>query len=282
MVLNRIVYGDVTLLSLITAFTVIAAALLLVKVVTLYLRRQLKDRVEKARLGLIIKTVHYTTVGVAVISVLPLLGLNLSGLIVAGGVTGIVLGFASQKIVGNLISGIFLMIERPFRIGQQLNVDGVAGFVEDIQMFSTIIRTYDGLYVRVPNEKVFTSNIINYVGNVVRRFEYVVGIRYSDDAGEAIEIIKNIIDEHPLALKNPSPQAFVDNLGDNAVNILVRIWGPATEWYGIKMELLWQIKKTLGENGVEIAFPQRTLWFGRERTAADGSSIDVPPGPQAG
>jgi len=261
MMLNKVIYGDVTLFNLLMAGIIIIAASLIIKIITLNLRRHLKDKVDKSRLTLIIKIVNYSIVVVAVVSALPHLGLNLSGLMVAGGVTGLVIGFASQKIVSNLISGVFLMIERPINIGQQVNVDSVAGYVEDIHIFSTIIRTYDGLSVRVPNEKVFTSNIINYVANVVRRFEYVVGIRYSDDADKAIGIIKNIIDDHPLALKNPSPQAFVDNLGDNAVNILVRIWGPATEWYGIKMELLLKIKTTLEESGIEIAFPQRTLWF---------------------
>lgn len=264
MTLNKVIYGDVTLFNLLLAVTIIFAASLIIKIISLYLRRHLKDKVEKSRLTLIIKIVQYTIVIIAFLSALPLLGLNLSGLMVAGGITGLVIGFASQKIVSNLISGLFLMIERPIRIGQQVNVDGVAGFVEDIHIFSTIIRTYDGLYVRVPNEKVFTSNIINYVANVVRRFEYVVGIRYSDDADRAIDIIKKIIDDHPLALKNPLPQVFVDNLGDNAVNIFVRIWAPATEWYSVKMELLWKIKKTLEENGIEIAFPQRTVWFANE------------------
>jgi small-conductance mechanosensitive channel len=118
--------------------------------------------------------------------------------------------------------------------------------------------------VRMPNEKVFTNNITNYVAHVARRFEYVVGIRYSDDADKAIEIIKNLIEEHPLTLKNPQPQVFVDNLGDNAVQIIVRPWAPSTEWYGVKMELLWKIKKALEREGIEIAFPQRTVWFANE------------------
>lgn len=275
MLLNKIIYGDVTFLNLLIAVIIIFAASLIAKIVTLNLRRHLKDKIEKSRLTLIIKIANYTIVIIAVVSALPYLGLNLSGLMVAGGITGLVIGFASQKIVSNLISGIFIMIERPIKIGQQVNVDSVAGFVEDIHIFSTIIRTYDGLSVRVPNERVFTSNIINYVANIVRRFEYVVGIRYSDDAGRAIEIIKEIINDHPLALKNPSPQAFVDNLGDNAVNIIVRIWGPATEWYSTKMELLWKIKKTLEENGMEIAFPQRTVWFADKLSVSKDSALGV-------
>jgi len=98
----------------------------------------------------------------------------------------------------------------------------------------------------------------------VRRFEYIVGIRYSDDADKAISIIKEIVDVQPFALKNPPPGIFVDNLGDNAVNIIARIWAPVSEWYELKMTLLWKIKTVLEKNGIEIAFPQRTLWFANE------------------
>jgi small-conductance mechanosensitive channel len=124
------------------------------------------------------------------------------------------------------------------------------------------------LYVRIPNEKVFTANITNFVTHVVRRFEYVVGIRYSDDANQAISIINRVIDEQPFALKEPAPQVFVDNLGDNAVNIIVRVWGPAGEWYSVKMTLLALLKTSLEAEGIEIAFPQRVIWRGDRETMA--------------
>ena len=158
----------------------------------------------------------------------------------------------------------FLLWEKPIKIGDQVNVDNIAGFVEDVHIVSTIIRTYDGLFVRIPNEKVFTSNITNYVANVARRFEYVIGIRYADDANRAIEIIRDVIDREPFALKYPEPVIFVDNLGDSSVNIVVKIWAPSSEWYNVKMKLLWKIKVELEKNGIEIPFPQRVIWFANE------------------
>ena len=210
------------------------------------------------------KVVYYGIIIIAVLAVLPTLGINPSGLLVAGGIAGIVIGIASQSVVSNLISGLFLIIERPMKIGQAVNIAGIAGVVEDIRIISTTLRTFEGLYVRIPNEKVFTTNITNYVEYVARRLEYIVGIRYSDDADKAIGIIQNLHEEHPLTLKSPTPDIFVDNLGDNAVNIIVRIWVPSTEWYGVKKELLWKIKRALEDEGIEIAFPQRTVWFANE------------------
>ncbi len=262
--LNFRVYSDVTVSEVFLSALILFIAVILIKIITLNLRRFLKEKLEKQEINLLEKIITYTILGIAIISVLPMLGINISGILVAGGILGIAVGFASQKVVSNLLSGIFLMIERPIRIGQQLDVEGIRGFVEDISIISTIVRTYDGLYVRIPNEKVFTSSITNFVAHVVRRFEYTIGIRYEDDAEKAIEIIKNLIEEHPFALKNPEPQVFVDNLGDNAVEIKVRIWAPTQVWYNVKMELLWRIKTSLEKEGIEIPFPQRVLWFANE------------------
>ena len=264
MILDTIVYGDVTILKLLWTLVYFLIVVLIAKVVAINIKRSLKNRMDRDHLEITTKVIYYMIIIVAVLLSLPALGIHPSNLLVAGGVVGIVLGFASQSIVGNLISGIFLMFERPIKIGDQMRVDDISGFVEDIHIVSTIVRTYTGLYVRIPNEKVFTGIITNYVANIARRFEYVVGIRYSDDADLAIKIIEDLIDEQPFALKNPSPQVFVDNLGDNSVNLHVRIWAPATEWYNLKMELLWEIKKTLEANGIEIPFPQRVVWFADE------------------
>ena len=263
-VLDRVIYGNVTVFDLLKVVVFLIIAVLIARVVVIYLRRSLKDRMSRDLMEIVIKVTYYTIIVIAVLFGLKNLQIELSGLLVAGGIIGIVIGFATQSIVGNLVSGLFLMVERPIKIGDQVNIDGTSGFVEDIHTVSTIIRTYGGLYVRIPNEKVFTNKITNYVANTARRFEYVVGIRYSDDADEAIEIIEDLIEEHPFALKYPSPQVFVDNLGDNAVNIIVKIWAPPTEWYDVKMEMLWKIKKGLEVNGIEIAFPQRTVWFANE------------------
>jgi len=269
MILNKVVYGSVTLLDIVIALVVLLIAFLVAKILSLYLRRFLKEKVAKGHLEIIAKVVSYTIIIVAVLAILPTIGIKLSGLLVAGGIAGLAIGFASQSIIGNLISGIFLMIERPIKIGNSVNIEGTGGIVEDIRIISTTIRTFDGLYIRVPNQKVFTASITNFVANVARRFEYVVGIRYSDDADKALETIKNIIEDHPLALKNPAPQVFVDNLGDSSVNIIVRIWAPSTEWFGVKTELLWKIKKAIEKEGIEIPFPQRVLWFANEPKAQE-------------
>jgi small-conductance mechanosensitive channel len=258
------IYGDVTLFDILKIIAILAVAVVIAKSVTINLKRGLRDKVSKDQLETLTKVLYYGIIIIAVLAVLPTLGISPSGLLVAGGIAGIVIGIASQSVVSNLLAGLFLMVERPMKIGQSVNIAGIAGVVEDIRIISTTLRTFEGLYVRIPNEKVFTTNITNYVEHVARRLEYIVGIRYSDDADKAIGIIKNLHEEHPLTLKSPTPDIFVDNLGDNAVNIIVRLWVPSTEWYGVKKELLWKIKRALEDQGIEIAFPQRTVWFAKE------------------
>ena len=251
--------GPVTLGALLKFVLILFFSVLFSKILTLYLRRSLKDKVSKDVGETVLKILYYGILIIVFISILPLIGLDPSALLLAGGITGIILGFASQNIVGNLVSGFFLMVERPIKIGDQVQINDVSGYVTDIRIISTLIRTYDGLLVRIPNQQVFTTNITNIVGHPVRRFEYTIRIRYSDDANAAIFLIKDLIDKEPFALLNPSPSVFVSDLGESSVNISVRIWAPVNEWFGIKTRILWVIKQTLEENGIEIQFPQRVV-----------------------
>ncbi len=263
-VLGYEVYEGVTVGDALTVVVVMLIAVLIARVVTMNVRRALADKVRRDQLEIVAKVVYYGIIVVAFLGVTPLLGLNLSGLLVAGGIAGIVIGFASQSVVSNFVSGLFLLWERPIKIGDAIKVDEVAGIVEDIHVMSTVVRTFDGLYVRIPNEKMFTSNIINYVANVARRVEYVIGISYSDDADKAVKIIEGVLEKEPFALKEPSPDVFVDSLGDSSVNIIVRFWAPASEWYDVKKRVLWRIKVELERSGITIPFPQRVVWFANE------------------
>ncbi len=259
-------YGDVKVRDLVFAVTVIIIASVIAKFVAMSLRRSFADKMRKDQLELLVKVSYALIIILAFVSVTPVLGVNLTGLLVAGGILGVAIGFASQRVVSNFLSGIFLLAERPIKIGDQIVVDNVSGIVEDMSIMSTIVRTFDGLYVRIPNERVFSSNITNPVANVARRFEYVVQISYSDDAKKAIEIIRNVIERHPFALKIPPPQVFVDSFGESGVNIIARIWAPSKIWLEVKTSLLWEIKVELEKNGIEIPFPQRVIWFGKTRS----------------
>ena len=267
--LDLIVYREVTWFNLVTALLIFFAALLLSRLFTTQFRRAFKEKMNKEQLELITKLVAYGILVVALLWIMPTIGVELSGLLVAGGIIGLAVGFASQSIIGNLISGLFLMGERPVKIGDHVQIGEHRGFVEDIQIISTTIRTLDGLYLRVPNEEVFTSAITNYSNNQVRRLDLDIGIRYSDDAEKAIEVIKEVIEEHPMTLVEPPYFVFVDSLGDNSVDIVARIWVPTSEWYATQRELLWKFKVAVEAAGIQIPFPQRVVWYGADEEKAE-------------
>ncbi len=261
---NYVVYSNVTVLDLIFAVIIILVSLLISKIITSYLKRALKHRLSKDYYKLFVKLIHTVIIFLVILSVLPLLGVNLAGLLVAGGIVALVIGFASQSTVSNLISGIFLMIDRTVKIGDSVNIGDVSGVIEDISIITTAVRTYDGLYVRLPNEKVFNTNITNYVINVARRFEYTIRIRHDHDAVKAMEIINDLIEKHPFALKDPTPTVYVDEIGENSIIIITKIWAPLTEWFNVKKDLLWKIKITMEDHGIEMSIPQREVWFAND------------------
>jgi len=240
---------------------VVLAAVVIGKTLSIYLTRVLRKRMTLDHVKIITKVVYFAVVFFSAMIIFPVIGFDLDSFIVAGGIFAIVLGFAAQSIVGNLISGIFLIFERPIKVGDVVDVDGTVGQVEDIRIISTTIRTFDGYFVRIPNLTVFNGKITNYFVNKVRRFEYTVGIRYSDDAKKALGIIQEVIDKHPFALKYPEPIIFVDRLGNSSVDISVKIWAPFTEWYDVKKELLWEIKCALEKEDIKVPFPQTEVWF---------------------
>lgn len=189
---------------------------------------------------------------------------KLTTLLAAAGITGIVLGFASQTVVLNFISGVFMYFDKPLEIGDPVEVAGYSGIVHDIRILSTRIRTWDGLLVRIPNEKLFNSDIKNLQKYPARRIDVVIGIAYKEDAQRTIDVIKSVLDEMPYVLVEPEAAVFVDNLGDSSVNIAVRVWAPSEKWFAVRTQIPQKIKEALDREGIEIPFPQRVNWFAEE------------------
>lgn len=262
--LNQIIFGEVTLMRLLMFILIILSAFLFTRLANRWMNRNLKEKIQADHLQLVNKLNTYGVMTAAILFSVPLIGQSLSGLVVAGGVAGVVLGFASQNVVSNFIAGIFIMIERPLKIGHSVTIGGATGIVEEIRVMSTIIRTFEGLYVRIPNISVFTNTLVNNVYNAARRIEYTIGIRYSDDADLAVRTILDKLDQESLVLVNPAPEAFVALLGDNSVNLSVRYWAPAPAFWELKTKMLNILKVAIENVGVEIPFPQRVIWQGKE------------------
>ncbi len=207
--------------------------------------------------------IYYGIAAIAVFSALGTSGLDLSGVFLAGGIAGIVIGFATQSLVSNLISGIFLHLDKPMKIGDPVLVTGklpeITGVVIEVTMLSTRFRMFDGVYVRMPNTDVFLSQIRNFSGAAARRVEFIVSISLREDAAEAIRVITKKLSELPLVLVEPEIQVYVENIGESGTNLTVRCWVPFSQWFPMRKELVEIVKKELDDNGIEIPFPQRVV-----------------------
>jgi small-conductance mechanosensitive channel len=257
--LDTVVFGTVTVLDLIVFAISVVIIIIVARIIAIYLKRALSDRMERGELDKLVKVVQIVIIIFGIWFALPSFDVDIGQLLVVGGTLGLIIAFASQKIVSNLGSGIFLLIERPVKIGDTIQIGDVEGTVNQIRILSTIVKTYEGIYVRIPNEQVFSSDITNFVANPARRFEYLVSIGYGDDAGEAVRVIRNLLEDHPFVLKNPAPSIFVSELGDSGVQLTIYIWAPSRVWWSVRTELLQKIKEALDREGIEIPFPQRVV-----------------------
>jgi len=256
---DTVVFGTVTVLDLIVFAVSVVIIIIVARIIAIYLKRALSDRMDRGELDKLVKVVQIIIILFGIWFALPSFDVDVAQLLVVGGTVGLIIAFASQKIVSNLGSGIFLLIERPVKIGDTIKIGEVEGTVNQIRILSTIVETYSGIYVRIPNEQVFSSDIVNFVANPARRFEYLVSIGYGDDAGEAVRVIRTLLEEHPFVLKNPAPDIFVSELGDSGVKIAIHIWSPSRVWWPVRTELLQKIKEALDCEGIEIPFPQRVV-----------------------
>ena len=211
------------------------------------------------------KIIYFGIIIIAFLIFVTTTGVDFSGLLMAGGILGIVIGFATQSVFSNLLSGIFLLIEKPAKQGDSIELpdSNLSGSFVDVGTFSTRVRKFDGTIMRVPNEKFFTSNIRVLTDSPVRRHEALIGIAYKEDIDAAIEVLKKTISARmPYVLHEPEPEFRVEELGDSSVNIRILVWHPKQDWGKVAPVLLKIAKNALDDVGIEIPFPQRVIWKG--------------------
>ncbi|MFT5472518.1 MAG: small-conductance mechanosensitive channel [Candidatus Promineifilaceae bacterium] len=190
------------------------------------------------------------------------LGFNLSALLGAAGIFGVAIGFASQTSLSNFISGLFLVGEKPFQIGDVLQVGDTVGAVHSIGLLSTQLRTFDNKAVRIPNESLIKSPFTNITRYPIRRFDVDVGVAYKEDIRHVLDILKDIADKNPHSLDEPEPVIIFKGFGDSSLNILFGIWFAKADFIKLRNSILCDIKERFDEEGIEIPFPHRTLYAG--------------------
>jgi small conductance mechanosensitive channel len=192
------------------------------------------------------------------VSVASMIGVETTSFIAAIGAAGLAIGLALQGSLANFAGGVLILLFRPFRAGEWIEGQGVAGTVDSIQIFHTTLKTADNKVVIVPNGSLSNGHITNYSREPKRRAEIKVGIDYSSDIKKAREVLLKIA-EDPRVLKDPAPVVYVVGLGDNSVDLSLRVWVETGDFWPVTFEFTELVKERLDEAGIGIPFPQRVV-----------------------
>lgn len=203
--------------------------------------------------------IFYFLFGLFSISALHEMGFKLSVLLGAAGIFTVAIGFASQTSASNLISGLFLIGEGSFMVGDTIEVNGTIGEVLSIDLLSIKLRTADNIYVRIPNEQLIKSEVSNLTRFAIRRVPIAVNISYQQDIAQVRQVLLTLADKNPLVLDEPKPQVVVQDLTNSAISLVFNIWTRKENFLDIRDTMQESIKNTFDEHHIDIPLPQITV-----------------------
>lgn len=204
----------------------------------------------------------YVVAGLFVASALVELGFNFGILLGAAGILTVALGFASQTSASNVISGLFLLGEKAFAVGDVIRTGTTTGEVLSIDLLSVKLRTFDNLFVRVPNENLIKSEITNLTRFPIRRFDLQLGVAYKEDLERVRDVLFEVADHNPLCLEEPKPLFIYQGFGDSALTFQFSVWAKREHFLDLRTSIQLEIKEAFDAQDIEIPFPHRTLYTG--------------------
>ena len=212
--------------------------------------------------------VRYIILIMVLIAVLAQFGIQTASIIAMLGAAGLAVGLALQGTLQNIAAGIMLLFLRPFRAGDYIDAQGVAGTIDEIGLFTTHMTTFDGVYVEVPNSMIWNRAITNFSRLPTRRLDIVVGMSYTDDIDKAQAVLMDELTRDERVHNDPAPQVMVKALADSSVNLNMRCWTDTANYWNLLFDLNKRSKLRLDAEGISIPFPQRDVHVFQEQPAA--------------
>lgn len=245
------------------AFTLIVGYLI-IQLLVILARKLLFRKVSKQSKMLITKGIIYTGIIIILFAVISILDLKkvFQTMLGAAGVLGIVLGIASQTSIGNIISGLFLISEKPFEIGDLLRVGDKLGNVYSIDLLSIKLRTMDNLLIRIPNQTIISTEVINITKFPIRRMDIMIGVAYKEDLKKVVTILKSIARNNPLCLDEPEPLILTKTFNTSSIDFQFGVWFEKTNYTSVRNSLFQQITERFKEENIEIPFPHISVYTG--------------------
>ncbi|WP_417386149.1 mechanosensitive ion channel family protein [Gimesia sp.] len=203
-----------------------------------------------------------------ILATLSRLGINTTSMAAVVAAAGFAVGMAFQGTLGNFASGVMLILFKPFRVGDYIEAGGTAGIVEEIQIFSTFLRTGDNIAIVVPNGHIASGTIRNFSKKPTRRIDLVIGCGYDDDLKAVKSFLEEVVQGDERVLSDPAPVVAVSELGDSSVNFVVRPWVNNADYWTTRWDLTERIKLGFDERGFNIPYPTRDLHVYNESSVA--------------
>ncbi len=254
--------SDERVWNLVRATLLIFVGFVVARIVSALARKVLSTRLTAPQTRLIRRIVFYLILALFITSALRELGFSLATLLGAAGIFSVALGFASQTSASNFVSGLFLMVEKPFVVGDTIKIGNTTGEVLSIDMLSVKLRTFDNLFVRIPNESILKSESSTLTRFPIRRADLLVGVAYREDIDRVREVLMEVADQNPLCLEEPKPLFIFQGFGDSALNIQFSVWAKRENFLEMKNSIQIEIKQAFDAENIEIPFPHRSLYAG--------------------
>jgi small-conductance mechanosensitive channel len=250
------------LVSLLHAVIIIGIGIPLIYLLAKWIGKQIAERVSPQRAMITNKLVRYLGFSIIILMVLKEFGFSLGPLLGAAGIIGIAVGFASQTSVSNIISGVFLLAERPFVVGDVIQIGGTIGQVLSIDTLSVKLRTFDNKFVRIPNETMIKSEVVNITKFPIRRLDVNISVAYKENIAHVRKILMEIAEKNDLCLQEPKPMIIFSGFSNSSVDLLFAVWAAKENFLKLKNTIQEEIKKGFDQEGVEIPFPHISLYKG--------------------
>ena len=243
--------------NIISALIILFIGNLIVKAVANSVSKVLqKKKMDRAVVEFVHGLVRYLLFVIVLIAALGRLGVQTASVVAVIGAAGLAVGLALQGSLSNFAAGVLIVAFRPFKSGDYVEIGGVAGSVDSIQIFQTVLTTPDNKMVVVPNGSVIGSPITNYSRHDTRRIDLMIGVSYNADLQKTKALLTKICESDERVLKEPGVQVGVHTLADSSVNFVVRPWVSTAEYWNVYFDLMQAIKEGLDNEGIEIPFPQ--------------------------
>jgi small conductance mechanosensitive channel len=249
-------FGGKLLVALIIFYVGRIVAKMLVKGIHKVMRAQEVDQILET---FVCNLAYWMVMVFVIIAAISQIGVQTTSLIAVMGAAGLAIGLALQGSLSNFAAGVLIVVFRPYRVGDFVEVAGISGSVVQVQILSTILKTGDNKQIVVPNAQIMNSIITNYSANNTRRVDMIIGVSYDDNLDKVRDTLRELVNADSRIMQDPECLIAVAELADSSVNFFVRPWVASSDYWAVKFDLTESIKKRFDQDGISFPFPQRDV-----------------------